>query len=355
MVSPDHNGGMGIIRESRQHLDHKNFGVFSSQMTDEDDSTENNIASEPLNVVEFPGFSNWQKTRCCCTTNAIKVDSVNGTFLGHWEVSPGFPIAVSFIIISSYLIGMILILPTYDNIGLFLMIPFSILFFLFIYSYFRIITDGPGYFPFYWPNSHISTQIDNNDDSPLLHSDDLSPSGIISSTSQTDWVKNRERPPRCILSASARRLVVRPDHLCGWTSTWIGKRNHKFFILFNSWGAIYITFFSVIDSLSIYQELQSSEPSPIVSVYLMYIFLAVTFLLMTASFACSQMWMACHNVTSWEEWNNIDPSRFDTGSCLGNCEDICGPKKQWYLWFLPVSPWEEKTNDDLIKNYSSYK
>lgn len=312
----------------------------------------------------FPGFSTWERTKFCCTNNAVIVHNVDAIFLGHWEVNLPFPIAVSVIIIGAYLIEMTLILPDYGKPGIVLAPIVSVLFFLFIYSYYRIIIDGPGYLPFYWPmshtnsshqsniDSHINDSSQNNDSSSLLHSDDLSPSGIVSNKKQHNWAKKRPRPPRSTLSTEGRRFVLRPDHICGWTSSWIGKRNYKFFLLFNFWGFIYIIIYLTLNTIEIIKLIQAEIPSPVIIIFFIFGFLAIIFMVLTGSFVISHSFQMFKNITSWEEWKNVDSSAYDQG-CIKNTEDVCGPISKWYTYLLPISPWVEKTNYELIRDYPS--
>ena len=310
------------------------------------------VEDDPIAQPVFPGFSKWSYTKCCCTSKAVRMRS-GVKFLGHWEVSPGFPIAVLILILSSYLVAMFFIYPYHGFIGLIEGIVLSILCFLFTYSYVRTIIDGPGYFPFYYPMRHDNDELNVGDSDSLLHSDDFSPSGIATTEDQLAWIANRPKPNRCIFSRSARRFVVRPDHLCGWVSSWIGKRNHKFFWLFNFWGSLYITLFTGGDLLMIVAELIDDNPSAWLTLYLTYAFFGLVFGIMTWSFSISHLVGICTNVTSWESWNGIKANRYDVG-CKQNIEDVCGPCDKWYLFLCPVSPWTDMTNEQLIKDYVPY-
>jgi hypothetical protein len=44
------------------------------------------------------------------------------------------------------------------------------------------------------------------------------------------------RAPGSSFSRTSGRFVIRADHICGWIGNWVGKRNHKQFMLFNFYG-----------------------------------------------------------------------------------------------------------------------
>lgn len=320
------------------------------------DSSQSESSQEDPENPNFPGFSTWYRVKYCCTKNAVVVDNLPDTiFLGHWDAHIAFPIAVSTIIITSYLVGMILIFPMWKPpIAYISAALFSCLFFLFIYSYFRVIIDGPGYLPFYWPLKHNRiANDDSTENSFLIKNDELSPSGIISNSKQIAWTKSRQRPGRSILSKDGHRIILRPDHFCGWTASWIGKRNYKFFLLFNFYGAIYIGFFLVSCVIQISREMQKDMPSPVVVIFFLYAFLGLTFFILTFSFQCTHSCQMFTNRTNWEQWKGIEASKYNEG-IKNNISDVCGPWNKWYTFLLPISPWTEYTNDELARQYSPY-
>ena len=75
-------------------------------------------------------------------------------------------------------------------------------------------------------------------------------------------------------------------------------------------------------------------------------------MVLTGSFVFSHTYQMFKNITSWEEWKNVDPTSYDQG-CIKNTEDVCGPISLWYNYLLPISPWIEKTNFELIRDYPS--
>ena len=305
----------------------------------------------------FPGFTIWHHDKYCCIRNAIYIKKLpNKVFLGHWEVQPEFPIFVTILIVTSYFFGMIIILPTWKYKYCFLIsFFFSITFILCIYSYFRIIIDGPGYFPFYWPLKRSKNQnLINDDETSFLidqETDEYSPSGMLSTIEQVCWVNKRKRPNRSIMAG--RRFVIRPDHFCNWTTSYIGKRNYKFFLLFNFWGFVYVLIFTFCCVVESFYEFDVDNFTMKAGFILLFLSACFFFLLMTGYFTAILTYNMCINRTIWEEQNGIERSKFDRGF-YENVADVCGSWSKWYTFLLPISPWTELTNEELVKNYQSY-
>lgn len=283
----------------------------------------------------FPGFSNFENSTICCCIPSVYFPSNDKHFLGHWEYDPEIPIFVILLIVSSYLIS---ICFSIDSFLVF--IAFTFCFLLFLISYLKTIIEGPGYFPFYWPN--------------YFYAPDSTYSGIASTPEQIKYAQSIKRTGRVIFSKKGGRVVLRPDHFCGWTSSWIGKRNHKFFILFTFYGTIYILYFLV---LSVYQvTIEFSYDSPTVPgiILIIYLIIGVLFFFFIISFLCTNIFGLVSNTTNWESWNNVPSTRFYQG-CLLNVEDVCGSSSQWFCWLFPVSPWKNIPIQLLYQEFPSYK
>ena len=177
--------------------------------------------------------------------------------------------------------------------------------------------------------------------------------GIISTEAQFKWAEKQPKPPRTILSESARRLVLRPDHLCRWAASWIGKRNQKFYILFNLYATLYLAIFVLNDIRAAVALSSSSGKSTLLIFEFIFGMLGAICFLITLSFFLSALYDTFHNQTQWEQWNNIDPKKFDRGLKL-NCEDVFGSCNQWWSFLCPTSPWKGKKNSDLFSGYLSY-
>jgi hypothetical protein len=262
-------------------------------------------------------------------------------------VSLGTPSIVFFLLFLSYSFGVFCLFTIQGDVGRWLAIPFSIFFVLYFLSYIRIITDGPGYFPFYYPMEHFPSGDMNRQ---LLRSpDDLSPSGIISTDEQHRWAKSRRKPNRCILSTIGRRIVIRPDHFCKWTESWIGKRNQKFFLLFNLYGIIYLLSFLAVNIAKVVDILKCHCFSALILLNLVTLILAMLAVMLNCTFARSHCPALFANRTQWEDWSNIEFDRYRTSYC-GNVRDVCG--NAWWCWACPVSPWKGMSNAELIAGYT---
>ena len=301
--------------------------------------------------IEFPGYTIWEDRYACCC-NIKYIPALDVSFFGHWEIKLIIPFLVLLLSISSYIIFLTLILPAFKEEKYYLFILMTILFFYYIYCYLRIIIDGPGYFPFYWNYKFLESSGSFSIDSNNFNNEN-SISGIISTEAQMIWAKQQPKPPRSILSKSARRIILRPDHLCGWTATWIGKRNHKFFLLFNFYCLIYLIIFLYYDARYLSNVIISNLSIELKMVFGISGFIAISFVLMTASFCISSCLDAINNRTSWEQWNGIEPKKFDKG-WINNLEDIFGSKNNLIWWLCPYSPWIGKSNSELASQYISY-
>ena len=299
----------------------------------------------------FPGFTEWKESKLCCF-RIFLIPKLHQHFCGHWEISPLYPALFFLLSFSSILLLTIYVLPFFGKEGCVMIVFITILFILFIVSYCRIIIDGPGYYPFYWGTQYQPQ--DAGIDSYLYSNSDDSPAGIISNERQLEWCKKREiKPPRSMLSLTARRFVLRPEHYCKWASSWIGKRNHKFFMLFTFYGILYLALFVVYLARRVVQYF-SEDFSFSILLLTIYGVCAAAFCLLLITFFVSNMIDISLNRTFWEQWNGIDYTIFNQG-IIKNFEDVFGSSRYFWCWICPFSPWRHKSNDDLSSAYPSYQ
>jgi len=297
----------------------------------------NSSASSP-----FPGYSEYQKA-CCGQIELPKIDSI---FWGHWEVSLAMPIIVSLLSIGSYLYIILLIVPNLAKLGIYVGILGFFFLFLFLLTYFQTIYFGPGYFPFYWDWMVQGILPSQNVDDKILF--DMY-SGIITTPEQYYWAHSLSRPGRSVLSNSAKRYVLRPDHFCSWVSSWIGKRNFKFFFLFNLYGVLYLLYISISGIVGLINE----SPTSLLQVpHLFLSIIGIMFFGMTINFVTMSYTNAKAGITSWEKWNDIDFTAFDKGQDK-NLEDAFGSSDCCQI-LLPIPAWNGISNHELSQDYQSY-
>lgn len=295
----------------------------------------------PLSIVE-------DSRLCCCPTKHIR--KINAHFCGEWEVDLFMPIFVIFLIIASYVSYVISMPSEYSKTTFwYILFPiFTFLFIMFLVSYINTIRTGPGYYPYYYS---VRDKVRGNEGDALL-GPECPLSGVISTNEQYTFAHEGTMPPRSILSKSARRIVMKPDHLCGWTATWIGKRNFKLFILFNVYGFLYTGFFCGTAwkvAAVLLTDINNFGFARLMVLILMLF--AINFFFFTLSFAWTSLCNACKNRTSWEEWNKISPETFDKG-CCNNMKDTCD--ENVCTWMCPCAPFKGKSNDELMSQYVVY-
>ena len=317
--------------------------------------------------ITFPGFPIFEeKQHCFCKmTYYPEIDTY---FWGEWEFQPFMPAVVILLITSSYLFSLFFCLPKYGSESFFIIPTLTFFCVMFLVSYIQIIKTGPGYFPFYWgsrqtpqnqSNSSLVMNHENDDETSgyLLGTNKLEcpKDGIMTNDEQYKWAHQLDRPERSILARSARRIVLRPDHLCGWTTVWIGKRNHKLFMLFNFYGFFYLTLLVIYLGRDAISQVDKLENIPIFICEAIYSLFAISFAMMTFSFSYTSLLGFQHNVTSWEEWNQKNLRLYDRGSFRKNLEDVCGPSTNLCDWLKPISPFTNYSNEELSNQYLSIR
>lgn len=319
----------------------------NAQNKEEEDNEVNVSIDQPedpnygdfIDVTEFPGYSKYDEKKVCCCKVAY-FPSLQTYFLGQWEIIPWLPIFVFLLAISAFIVISIVGISVFNftEIIIVLIILF-ILLFMFLLNFSLVIYEGPGYYPF-----------------SLVHDNGNPPTpwaGIQSSVEQYSWVQLQSRPPRSAFFRTAHRYVLRPDHFCGWTSTWIGKRNFKFFILFNFYGMLYLTLFTIYIIRAVINFLVPLKISASFIFSLIYMVLGAFFAFMTGNFFFTSIVHTVKNETNWEIWNHIDSTKFKKASLKENLQDVFG-EVNIFLWFCPISPWHDKTNAEISTGYVTY-
>lgn len=303
----------------------------------------------------FPGYSSGKYEKFC-GIKFLKMNNSNIILLGSWIINPVIP--VSTVSAGTILAPFILwyITNHFSNSFVWILL---ILDFLFLYSYYRCLHDGPGYFPFYWAlgeGAHWDN-VDASDDDMLLQNKEVTPEGIITRKEQLDWARDHPKPNRSIVSWSARRIVIRPDHFCFWTSSWIGKRNNKFFILFTLYAGLLCCLLSALGFIICYRDYKAGDYGFFnfhFLAHLSFFVCATQLCLLSLSFSISSFILVVQGITNWERSNKINVAAVSK-STIENIEDVFGPRSKWYLYPSPFySAWEGIPNDKIVENYPNY-
>lgn len=339
----------------------------------------------------FPGISSYTKIKVLGFCPAVKMDNTNNIYICNtWQYKPLIPILISLCGIFFLIMSSIFLFPHFGfegKVANCISILFLILFFI---AYFQTIFIGPGFFPFFWSeqqNNHCNEQlnqgmkfksvqneqdqmkedefiqtqasdnlnvVDDNLNYDLESHDDNSPSGIITKQEQLFWAKSKQRPPRSVISKEAERIVIRPDHYCGVTLSWIGKRNQKFFILFNLYAAFFSFTLSFYSLRLVARQIYTKGWCWHFDFLLALVMIVVGFQFggLSLSFGLVSLYHAFIGRTMLEDQMNVN-NKFDKG-CKKNLEDICGSCSTLPCWLCPTNPWKSKTNEELVKDYVSY-
>ena len=308
------------------------------------------LTNEIQNIDEFPGFSQYEESNCLCCKK-YKVNNISNFFLGHWEFSPLMPISVCLIILTTYFFAIFFINKQFSKSAeVFCDILLTFLVVIYIIPYFLIIIEGPGYFPFYFAG------IKNNKIAnipPTVNGVNYSPHGIISNPDQHLYAISNEKPNRSIVARSGRRIIIRPDHLCGWTASWIGKKNMKFFIQFNIYGALYCFVYIILCVSTMFKAGAFYEN--------MFRTIAITLFGLMAMFFFG--WQVNNSYTTidnmlkgqtyWEIWNKIDNNKFNHGK-RKNIEDVFGDGANIFSYLCFTRPFKNISEEDLVRDYKNY-
>ena len=174
--------------------------------------------------IVYPEETKWRSIWGCC----VRILPTNRVYYHYWEASPGMPFFVCCLILYAFLVHVIVFVPRLSSSLKISSIVISLVFMtLFFLSYFAAACMDPGYLPYDW----IKTKKTKYSWSELFEGTAIRPD-------QIEFGKTH-KPSFSSFSSSAGRFVIRADHICGWVTNWIGKRNHKQFILMNFYGALY--------------------------------------------------------------------------------------------------------------------
>ena len=290
---------------------------------------------------DFPTPTDFH-TRCTrCGVTLSYVDDIKATFCNHYELGSFLPIVVLALIFTGYA-NVIIFHIEFDWAEHWFILLEAFVMLIYCASYLNIIIEGPGYLPYYYP---------------YQASDPHGISGVVSNREQLTWVRSQEHPLDVHFFRKARRLVIRADHYCFWTSCFIGRRNFKLFCLFNVWGLIFTTGYTLWNCVCLRHKWQSFEypytvsGSAIFGYLLISLIISVSFL----AFHCTSLisnWMVIKtNLTVYENMKGLRPR--EPSSTLENCEYFFGSRNAWHTYLFPCSAFSNVPDTDLVNHVNN--
>lgn len=287
-----------------------------------DDSFQINIASTP---------TTWHvKHSCLCCGPFVEVSIPNSRrkryFLRGWEFHPQMPTLIVSFILYTTITYYLCVFPHQSQIAQIVHPIFlSILLVFSVWSYFACVCMDPGYLPFNW----IQTKRTKYTWEEQL-------SGLAVTDGQFNFAMLKEnRPPKCSFSHSAGRFVIRGDHICGWAANWIGKRNHKQFILMNLYSGLFaLTLAMGPLFVEKFFKLHLKFLIPVIISllieipYALYVFFALATTLV--DFAKDRT-----KLHRMKENKNTQLNEVRKKSFLQSLQEVCGNGSYW-CWMIPI-------------------
>ncbi|OHT02237.1 DHHC zinc finger domain containing protein [Tritrichomonas foetus] len=169
----------------------------------------------------------WHSICCSCF---VRIDGTSRYFCRHWEISLGIPIFVIALIIFCFTVFIFANYVDFPSLELKIvsLLEITIFLLLFLWSYFGAMCMDPGFLPYNWSMTRR-----------FFYSWEEQLDFLAIDQEQVNFATSNDLPPNSSFSRSAGRFVVRADHICGWISNWVGKRNHKQFMLMLLYGSIF--------------------------------------------------------------------------------------------------------------------
>ena len=267
----------------------------------------------------------WEDRSICCCKIAYFPEGPF-TIINHWRKNLTRPIIIVFIYILTLVVSIYDIIDTFPSSWFydFALALISILFFNLLISYLMIIFVGPGYVPYNWQVTRKKQ---------YSWTEEMNSIAIYQE--QVQYARLSSRPPRASFSIEARRFVLRADHFCLWTNSWIGFKNHRYFILFTFWAFLYCLGWLGSHYYWVLKAFHPYKIQNIISiVFCLPILYAIYFSFLHLFTSLRNL---CHNITITEKYKKFDVNRFNKG-CFGNCEEVCGHRACCLCWIFPFCP-----------------
>ena len=275
-------------------------------------------------IEDVPEETKWKEYCMCCGRHVALVMPSDRLFCEHWEMSLCMPIFVHLLVLYCFILfilGTWRFLPTAYRVVSMIEVLASLG--LFMWSYLGAMCMDPGFLPYTWVKTgrYKYTWQEQLD-------------GLAIRPDQIEFAKNH-KPPFASFSTSAGRFVMRADHVCDWVANWIGKRNHKQFILMMVWGSVFS------GSLFAWRFWRTGDfMKDHFGLFWFDIFasiIEILFALVLPLVFIGVMYDLLMNTTQIQRWNGVYGE--DLG-CCGSCREVFGQGSPC-MWIVPTPAFGE--------------
>lgn len=294
--------------------------------------------NEPLNNIQnvetpddIPEETKWKQVKNCCGAPVLLVMPVDRLFIKHWELSLCIPIFVASIIIFCIVSYFISVFPYLTPKYLQLISPIEIffMFILFLWSYLYAAFSDPGFLPFDWVKSKKT-----------YYTWEEQLNGLAIRTDQFEFAR-KHHPNFASFSSMSGRFIIRADHFCGWITNWVGKRNHKQFILLTFYGFLFclsLVFWRFFTNVNFRKTNKSLFVVNLISLIFEASYAVALFI-----FFIENLINLFKNRTQIMKWKNKNAN---SSNCCDGVKDVCG-EHNICCYFLPT-PAFGKEIDNLV-------
>ena len=287
-------------------------------------------------IEEVPSGSIYDdKSFLCCKLAYFPVADIY--ILGHWIVKLYRPLFLFVLFTYDLAIGIYDCLNFIPNNTwkIVFLVLLSVLNFNLLISYLSTIGHGPGYM------SYNYNKVDGTEDTWYSRM-----SNIVTYQEQMDFAKQNERPPRASFSVNARRYVLRADHYCYWTESWIGLKNLRYFTLTLFWSIISGVAWILSHIWWFKNEVINFKFIHILTY--VGILITIILILFSAYYLTLSLKNLKDNITFIEKWKKT-ATNYKKDNCLDNFAEVCGQKKYCPFWIFPCFPFKP-VEDGFYKN-----
>lgn len=277
--------------------------------------------------MEEPPPTLWKRTGKCCGTIENTENQNTRNYCGYWQCDFGCPVFLSVVMLFCFVIFNVVVVPKMPYFGLKIAssIEVGIVVALFFWSYLGAVCRDPGYLPYTWSKTRKTK-----------YSWDELMEGTAVRKDQLQYVESIAHPPGCSFSRASGRYVIRADHICGWIANWVGKRNHKHFLLFQFWGGI--------SSLSMFIWRwfpRSSVREEVGALWFLEMAAMIIEVIMAMALLCSTGSFTCEIMDNQTRVQRYKKENVSGGTRIDAMRNICGSGSMC-CWICPTDSFPEE-------------